>query len=314
VIRTATDADRELARELYRAFGDEIHDVPWRDDDLEEELADLDTALSAGGVFLSDDVGLAVARVTGSRVGELELLYVRPEARGRGVGAELVRHAARWLADQDVEVVELTVLASNRAALSAYERLGFTPVEHRLAAQLEALLRPTSGPTFGAVHVQTDDTAAVERSTQKAMPRLGRSERTEVSGPANGWVTVRDALADHDPNILRALAKELSYTSGGVVLALGVEDGALVHYTLYDRGAMVDAYASVPEYHGPLPPGDIIALGANPTVVARLTGADPARVRTVARTAPSPADLPPWNELYAQIAELMGVEADAHAL
>ena len=34
----------------------------------------------------------------------------------------------------------------------------------------------------------------------------------------------------------------------------------------------------MPEYHGPLPPGDVIALGANPTVLARLTGADPARV------------------------------------
>jgi len=314
VIRTATDADRELARELYRGFADEIRDAPWRDDDSEEELADIDVALRAGGVFLSEDVGLAVARLTGSRVGDLVILYVRPEARGRGVGAELVRHTARWLADQGAEVMELDVLDSNRAARSAYERLGFTPVEHRLAAQLEALLRPTSGPTFGAVHVQTDDTAAVERSANRAMPRLGHSERTEVSGPANGWVTVHDALADRDPDVLRALAKELSYTSGGVVLALGVEDGALVHYTLYDRGSMVDAYASVPEYHGPLPPGDVIALGANPTVVARLTGADPAKVRAIARTAPSPADLPPWNELYAQIAELMGVEVDAHAL
>ena len=53
----------------------------------------------------------------------------------------------------------------------------------------------------------------------------------------------------------------------------------------------------MPEYHGPLPPGDVIALGANPTVVARLTGADPARVREVARTAASPADLPPALEL-----------------
>jgi hypothetical protein len=80
-----------------------------------------------------------------------------------------------------------------------------------------------------------------------------------------------------------------------------------VRYTLVDRGSVVDEYASVPEYHGPLPPGDVIALGANPTVVARLTGADPARVREIARTGASPADLPPALELHAQIAELMGV-------
>jgi hypothetical protein len=135
-----------------------------------------------------------------------------------------------------------------------------------------------------------------------------------VTGPANGWVRVRDALADRDPSVLKRLAKELSYTSGGVVLALGVEDGAVVHYTLFDRGSVVDEYVSVPEYRGALPPGDVIALGANPTVVARLTGAEPARVREVARTAASPNELPPWDELYLQIADLMGVEADAHPL
>jgi hypothetical protein len=95
---------------------------------------------------------------------------------------------------------------------------------------------------------------------------------------------------------------------------MGVEDGAVVHYTLYDRGSLVDEYVSVPEYHGSLPPGDVIALGSNPTVVARLTGAQPARVREIARTAASPAELPPWNELYTQISELMGVKADAHPL
>ena len=40
----------------------------------------------------------------------------------------------------------------------------------------------------------------------------------------------------------------------------------------------------MPEHYGPLPPGDVIALAANPRVVARLTGADPAAVRAVART------------------------------
>jgi len=115
-------------------------------------------------------------------------------------------------------------------------------------------------------------------------------------------------LSARNGEALQRLAKELSYTSGGVVLALGVEEGALVRYTLYDRGAAVDEYASLPEFRGPLPPGEVIALGANPTVVARLTGAEPARVREIARTASSPADLPPALELHQQIAELMGVQ------
>ena len=156
--------------------------------------------------------------------------------------------------------------------------------------------------------MQTDDSGSVERDVHKALPRMGHSERTTVSEPHNGWVSIDDELCNRDPDVLHRLAKELSYMNGGVVLALGVEEGALVRYTLYDRGAAVDEYASVPEFRGPLPPGDVIALGANPTVVGRLTGADPTRVRGIARTASSPADLPPATELYDEIADLMGVQ------
>jgi hypothetical protein len=74
-------------------------------------------------------------------------------------------------------------------------------------------------------------------------------------------VHVHDELCDRDPNALQRLGKELSYAVGGVVLAIGVEDGAVVHYTLFDRGGAVDEYVSVPEYHGPLPPGDVVARG-----------------------------------------------------
>jgi hypothetical protein len=149
----------------------------------------------------------------------------------------------------------------------------------------------------------------VRRNVEKVLPRLGRGASSDVGDPANGWVRVRSDVTDASPAKLHALAKELSYTSGGVTLALGVEDGAIVRYNLFDRGSSVDEYMSVPQYRGALPPGDVIALGANPTVVARLTGADPHRVREVARTAESPADLPPAQELYEEIATLLGVEA-----
>ena len=68
----------------------------------------------------------------------------------------------------------------------------------------------------------------------------------------------------------------------------------------------------MPEFFGPLPPGDIVALAANPTVIARLTGTDPARIRTVARTAFSPAELPPARELLAGVAAAMGIEGSDH--
>jgi GNAT superfamily N-acetyltransferase len=311
VIRTATPDDLPLVQALWRAFEDEIPDASWRDSDSEDDLAALEKAIGEDVVLLAGDVGLAVATKTGARLGFLDVLYVKPEARGAGTAAALVREAASQLRGRGAEVLELEVLDSNAHARAVYERWGFSPVELTLAVPLDALVRrldaSASGPTFGSIHVQTDDAGAVERAVQKALPRLGHSERTDVTGPADGWVSVRDELCDREPTALQRLAKELSYGSGGVVLALGVEEGALVRYALYDRGSVVDEYASVPEYRGPLPPGDVIALGANPTVVARLTGADPARVREIARTGRSPADLPPALELHAQIAELMGV-------
>ena len=312
MIRTATQDDLALVRELWHEFSDEIPDAEWREDDSADDLRVVEEAIGKGVVLLADDVGLAVATKQGERLALLDILYVRPKARGSGVGRELVLEAAEQLRAQGIEILELEVLASNADARGVYERWGFSPVELTLAAPVESLVerlgRSADGPTFGAIHVQTDDAGAVERDVRKALPRMGHSEQTTVSGAHNGWVTVDDELCSRDPNVLQRLAKELSYTNGGVVLALGVEEGALVRYTLFDRGAAVDEYASVPEFRGPLPPGDVIALGANPTVVARLTGANPARVREIARTASSPANLPPALELHEQIAELMGVK------
>ena len=304
MIRTATPDDLALVRELWRAFEAEIPDAEWRDDDSQDDARALEQAIGEDVVLLADDVGLAVATKKGERMGFLDIVYVRPKARRSGVAAELVREAAAQLRARGADVLELEVLASNGDARSVYERWGFAPVELTLAAPIDTLVErlaaPPTGPTFGSIHVQTDDQHAVERAVHKALPRFGRSAGTTVSVPSNGWITIHDELSDRDPKVLQRLAKELSYANGGVVLAIGIEDGA------------VDEYASLPEYSGPLPPGDVVALGANPTVVSRLTGADPARVREVARTAASPADLPPALELLAQIAALMGLADATH--
>ena len=311
MIRPATADDLPLVRELWRAFEAEIPEPSWYDDDLEQDLEWLAGAVRDETVLLADDIGLAVALMKGTRLGFLEMLYVRPQARGTGLARELTREAAARLKERGAEVLELDVLASNAHARAVYERWGFQTSELTLAVPVDALQQRLAvepqGPTFGIAHVQTDDAGAVERAVQKMLPRLGHSESVDVGGVANGWVAVRSDLTDREPEKLKALAKELSYTSESVVVALGVERGAVVRYNLFDRGADMDEYLSVPEFYGELPPGDVIALGANPTVVARLTGADPKRVREVARTSATPAGLPPAQELYEQIADVFGV-------
>jgi hypothetical protein len=87
-----------------------------------------------------------------------------------------------------------------------------------------------------------------------------------------------------------------------------VEHEQVVRFVLHENGRIVDEYLSVPEHYGPLPPGDAIGLAANPRVVARLTAADPGAVRAAARTAGSPAELPPPQELLESIAAAVGLE------
>ncbi|HUJ54478.1 MAG TPA: GNAT family N-acetyltransferase [Gaiellaceae bacterium] len=309
MIREATRADREVLHQLWREFGEEVKDAPWRDPDEDEELAEIDELVGKGVVLVAESedaaTGIAFGGMTGTRVAELRGLYVRPRARGAGIAAELVREFASRVRESGAEAIELDVVASNEDARAVYTRWGFEAFELRLAVQvadLEQRLEAPTGPTFGAVHVQTDDAEKVRRDATKFL-------RTEPDVETAGdWVRVRSDVTDAEPERLKALAKELSYTTGGVVLSLGVERGAVVRYDLFDRGSDVDEYLSVPEFYGPLPPGDAYALGSNPTVVARLTGADARRVRETARTAASAAELPPAQELYEQIARVMGVE------
>jgi hypothetical protein len=128
-----------------------------------------------------------------------------------------------------------------------------------------------------------------------------------VTPACNGWVAVTDELFDRDRDAQRRLGSELSERLGVPAVALALEEESVVRFLLYDRGRMVDEYLSVPTYYGDLSKADELSLAANPTLVARLTGADPTRVRAVVRTASSPADLPPARELLEEIAAVMGL-------
>jgi hypothetical protein len=162
--------------------------------------------------------------------------------------------------------------------------------------------------SHGSVHVQTDDQGAVVQAVTRLVPRVFRSRATVVSAPRNGWIAVYDEVADRDPRQLGRLGRELSNATGLVVFTIGVEESVAVHYIAFERGRTLDEYLSVPEFRGPLPPGDAVALRANPTVVARLTGARPASIRTVARTAASPDELPRADELLRELALALGLE------
>jgi GNAT superfamily N-acetyltransferase len=315
-IRPATTADEPVLRELWEEFESELPSPPEDVETWEEEWQDVSADLNGrGAVYLAEDddvvVGGARAKTIGADVWYVVFAYVRPSARRRGVLKALLRELVREARERGSSRMTLDVLAVNEVGLAAWRRLGFQDDKHYLAStvdDLESRLGEVeTEPSAGAAYVQTDDAAAVERMVAKYLPRIGHSDSTTVSPPENGWTRVDDELSSRDPQALRRLSRELSAAMGAIVLTLGVESGEVVRYILWDRGGIADEYVSLPEHHGPLPPGDVVALAANPTVAERLTGADPARVRAVARTSRSPEELPPADELVAQIAETLGV-------
>jgi hypothetical protein len=221
---------------------------------------------------------------------------------------DLVRRAREDGADR-------IVLRTTHEAGDAWIRAGFSETSRVLEApvdEVERHLGARKEPSFGSIQVQSDDVEAVLRAVRQYVPRLpGGSQGSVVLPPAEGWTSVYDELCDREPEMLRRLAKEISDRMGAFVLAMGVEEGAVVRYVALERGRVVDEYLSIPEHYGPLPPGEVIALGANPRLMARLTGANPEDVRAAAHTATRANELPPPAELLGELARVFHVPRGA---
>jgi GNAT superfamily N-acetyltransferase len=312
-VRHATDADRDELRRLWELWQSESPDAPaWADTSWEANEPELQRSLHANGLFLVEEDGRSVGFVSSwleDHIGRIGDLYVERRVRGGGAGRALVGAAVENLRARGASHL---LLDAHPDALRFYELLGFREVSRNLVLDLEAR-EVGAGRSFGSIHVQTDDLGTVERAVRQFVPRLPGGSRGSIISPVrDGWIAVYDDVCDRDPAMLRRLATELSDRMGSVVLSLGVEHDEVVRFVLLEAGRVVDEYLSVPEHYGPLPPGDAIALAANPRVVSRLTGADPASVRAVARTAHSPAELPPAAELMRDIADALGLEGWEH--
>jgi ribosomal protein S18 acetylase RimI-like enzyme len=313
-IRRATEADEAALKELWEEFEAEAPEpagpIPMTWD---EEWADERADLAGGALYVAEDdegvVGMARASAPVRGLTHVAIVHVRPRARRQGIAKALLAACVEEMKGKGATVVGLNVVTTNAAARTVWHRLGFEEVQVGMTMPLETLERrlgdtPT-GPSQASTHVQTDDQATVDRALAQFVPRL---DSADVRATANGWLRIADPLLDGDRELQHRVAAELSVRVAGVVVALGNEHGAVVRFRLYERGRMVDEYLSVPLYYGELSKGDELALAANPTLVARLTGANREEVHRVARVAATTAELPPAAELYEQIARTLGLE------
>jgi GNAT superfamily N-acetyltransferase len=80
---------------------------------------------------LAAPAGLAGGYEEEPGVVELISMFVRPQARGHGVGEALVDTVVAWAKDKGATSVHLWVTESNKPALRLYERCGFTVTPER---------------------------------------------------------------------------------------------------------------------------------------------------------------------------------------
>jgi GNAT superfamily N-acetyltransferase len=139
---------RETVAEDWQALRDirltALHDAPdafastYAEQVVFEE-ADWRARIARGGTFLaylpevstSEAAGLAGGYAEEPDTVGLISMFVRPQARGRGVGEALIAAVIDWAAARDAALVRLWVTETNKSARLLYERCGFTPTGER---------------------------------------------------------------------------------------------------------------------------------------------------------------------------------------
>ena len=125
------DIRLEALRDAPAAFGSTYEREALRDE------AHWRGRIARGGTFLayipevSEPAGLIGGYQEDPVTVELVSMYVRPRARGRGVGEALVATVINWAGQRSASSVHLWVTETNSHARTLYERCGFTPTGER---------------------------------------------------------------------------------------------------------------------------------------------------------------------------------------
>lgn len=141
LVREAVNDDWQALRDIRLAA---LRDAPYAFGSTYERAAAFGEAdwrrrIASGGSFLaylpevgaSEPVGLAGGYPETPGTVELVSMYVRPQARGRGVGEALVAAVIDWARTRDAASVHLWVTETNKPARLLYERRGFTRTGER---------------------------------------------------------------------------------------------------------------------------------------------------------------------------------------
>lgn len=142
-VRQASAADEPAIRALWEAFNAEIPEPIGDPETWEDDRPAALAAIARGDMWLAEEhgeaVGLAWMGPTERRIAFLDLAYVVPQWRGRGVIKALLARAVAKAMAEGAEHVTLEVLTANRAAAETWSALGFEEIERTLAVPAAAL-------------------------------------------------------------------------------------------------------------------------------------------------------------------------------
>jgi putative acetyltransferase len=128
-VRDARPDELELVRELFQEYAASLgRDLSFQDFERElTELPDFYRAILLAEVA-GEVMGCAAVREFEPGVAELKRLYVRPRARGRGLGRALSVEAIERARAIGFRAIRLDTLPEMTAATALYRNLGFQEI------------------------------------------------------------------------------------------------------------------------------------------------------------------------------------------
>ncbi|MEO1136037.1 MAG: GNAT family N-acetyltransferase [Pseudomonadota bacterium] len=137
-IRPATNADSRDVRALVFAVLDE-YDLEPAPKTTDKDLDDLEAFYKDGAFDVlvdaqGDIIGTVGLWPMGDGVVELRKMYLKPAARGRGLGKRLLKHAIARARELNFRRIELQTARVLEEAIGLYEKFGF---RHSPQAALE---------------------------------------------------------------------------------------------------------------------------------------------------------------------------------
>ncbi|MEX2684201.1 MAG: N-acetyltransferase family protein [Candidatus Sigynarchaeota archaeon] len=142
IYRNSQEGDVEAMTKLARGLVEELHQTF----DKKRFMAMITRVMidpeQRNGTFLAEDdekhdilgmvIGITKPSRGGKKEGFLQNIVVDPEARGKGVGKELVRRALDYMKSLKVSTINVNIRDSQPQAITMYERLGFVRTGNKM--------------------------------------------------------------------------------------------------------------------------------------------------------------------------------------